>query len=193
MTDKTTKTTAGSRGHGRVQHTPDPPSGAPDTAPAAVEGAPAEQEQPGAEAAGPGVLAQAERTVESWASQLLSPLWSIRLTRATSTIFVDEWREGAEWVVEAEIPGVDPDRDVTLRLDRHALELQADRRSTAAQHATSMRRELRSGRLTRTLPVPRGVDPARAHATYRDGVVTVRVPFQLDDEDGSRELPVTRD
>ncbi|HEY2192293.1 MAG TPA: Hsp20/alpha crystallin family protein [Actinomycetospora sp.] len=171
----------------------DDPEPAPQDGPAEDVGAEdVGAEDVGAEAAAPGILAQAEETLESWAGQLLPRSWGGRARRAPATIYVDEYRDGGDWVVEAELPGVDPDRDVTLHLDRHQLRLQADRASAAAQRAASDRRELRAGRMVRTLPVPRGVDPGRASAVYRDGIVTIRVPLAPEDEEVPRELTVTR-
>lgn len=150
------------------------------------------EEGSGSEATALGILAQTEQTLEGWAGLFLPRAWGARAARATSTIFVDEWRDTADWVVEAELPGIDPDRDVTLRLDRHMLELVAERRSQAAQHGASNRRELRAGRLTRTLPVPRGADPSRASAIYEDGILTVRVPVEPDGIDAPQTLSVSR-
>lgn len=174
MTEKTT------RSRGRPIRTVDPP---------AELAAPSTTAAPGG-----GLVAETERTVAEWAGALWPRTWTARAARTTPVIFVDEWTDTTGWTVEAELPGIDPDRDLTLLLDRHVLELRARRRATPAPPTSTVRRELRAGSLRRTMSVPRGADPAGATATYRDGVLTVRVPLVgRDGVDHRRPLPVVRD
>jgi HSP20 family protein len=92
-------------------------------------------------------------------------------------IRVDEFREGDTQVVRAELPGIDPDRDVELTVTDGMLRINAERRvEEKAEDKGFTRHEMRYGRLTRTLPLPQGAAESDISATYKDGILEVRVP-----------------
>ena len=79
---------------------------------------------------------------------------------------MDEFRDGDTEVIRAELPGVDPAQDVEVTVADGVLRIKAERRVD----------EMRYGSLTRTLPLPDGVQEGDIAATYRDGVLEIRVP-----------------
>lgn len=92
-------------------------------------------------------------------------------------IRVDEFRDGETLVVRAELPGIDPDKDVQLAVDHGALHIKAERRAEEkTEDKGYTRHEMRHGVLTRTLPLPEGVAPSDISASYKDGILEVRVP-----------------
>lgn len=92
-------------------------------------------------------------------------------------IRVDEFRDGGDVVIRAELPGVDPDKDVTLTVSDGMLHLEAERREEKdIKEKGYTRHELRTGSFMRTLPLPAGASEADVKATYRDGMLEVRVP-----------------
>ncbi|WP_037070196.1 Hsp20/alpha crystallin family protein [Pseudonocardia acaciae] len=92
-------------------------------------------------------------------------------------IRVDEYRDGETIVVRAELPGIDPDKDVVLSVSEGMLRIDAERRiEEESKDKGYVRHELSYGRLTRTLPLPEGVEESRITASYRDGILEVRVP-----------------
>jgi HSP20 family protein len=93
-------------------------------------------------------------------------------------IKVDEYRENGDLVIKAEMPGIDPDKDVTLTLSDGMLDLRAERKiSEDTEDKGYHRHELRYGTFARRLPLPEGVDPETVKASYKDGILTVRVPM----------------
>jgi len=70
---------------------------------------------------------------------------------------VEEFRENGSTVIRAELPGIDPDKDVDLTV-------------------SDGMRELRYGSFARTLPLPEGADESDVTASYKDGILEVRVP-----------------
>lgn len=90
---------------------------------------------------------------------------------------VEEFREGDEMVVRAELPGVDPDTDIDVTVKDGALRIHA-RRVQESKHEddTSYRSEFQYGSLTRALPLPAGATSADVKASYHDGILEVRVP-----------------
>ena len=92
-------------------------------------------------------------------------------------IRVDEFREGSTEVIRAELPGIDPAKDVELTVADGVLRIRAERRTDEkSEDKGYVRHEMRYGSLTRTLPLPEGVQEGDISARYRDGILEVRVP-----------------
>ncbi len=85
---------------------------------------------------------------------------------------IEEFYEGDVMVVRAELPGIDPDRDVVIELMDGALVISAEK-SESREHSSDHvhRSEFRYGSLTRSVPIPKGVDERSVSATYQDGVL----------------------
>jgi HSP20 family protein len=106
-------------------------------------------------------------------------------------IKVDEFRENGTWVVRAELPGIDPDKDVELTMSDGMLHIKAERREEEkTEEKGYARRELRYGSFTRSLPLPEGVTEADVVASYKDGILEICVPAPQP-EPGKR-ITVTR-
>jgi HSP20 family protein len=80
-------------------------------------------------------------------------------------------------VIRAEMPGIDPDKDVAITVSDGQLHLKAERRrETKEEAAGRFRTEFRYGSYSRTLPLPKGVSEKDVTASYKDGILEVRVP-----------------
>jgi HSP20 family protein len=91
-------------------------------------------------------------------------------------IRVDEYREGDTEVIRAELPGIDPEKDVELTVGDGMLRISAERRVEEKTEDTGyVRHELRYGSMSRTLPLPEGVSESDVSDTYKDGILEVRV------------------
>lgn len=92
-------------------------------------------------------------------------------------IRVDEYREDGDLVIRAELPGIDPDEDVELTVSDSMLRIEAERREEEkVEEKGYVRHEIRSGTFTRSLPLPEGVSEADVTASYKDGILEIRVP-----------------
>jgi HSP20 family protein len=90
---------------------------------------------------------------------------------------VEEYQEGTTLVVKAEIPGIDPETDVDVSVSDGVLHIQAQRQeSTEHKDKEGYRSEFRYGSFSRDIPLPSGSQDTDVSATYRDGVLEVRVP-----------------
>jgi HSP20 family protein len=97
---------------------------------------------------------------------------------AEDVISVDEYRDGQTLVVRAELAGIDPEKDVQLTVDQGMLRIDAERRvEKDTEDKGYTRHELRYGRFSRTLPLPEGATESDITATYKDGILEVRVPL----------------
>lgn len=96
---------------------------------------------------------------------------------ADEVIRVDEFREDESLVVRAELPGIDPDKDVEITMADRMLYIKAEHREEETkEERTYMRHELRYGSLTRTLPLPEGATESDIKASYKDGILEIRIP-----------------
>jgi len=92
-------------------------------------------------------------------------------------IRVDEYRDDDTQVVRAELPGIDPDRDVQLTVSNGMLRINAERRvEEETEEKGYIRHEMRYGSFTRSLPLAEGATEDDISATYKDGVLEIRVP-----------------
>jgi HSP20 family protein len=108
-------------------------------------------------------------------------------------ISVDEYRDGQTHVIRAELPGIDPEKDVELTISQGMLRIDAERRvEEDTQDKGYTRHELRYGRFTRTLPLPEGATESDVTATYRDGILEVRVPVPEPAAAQPTRVPVTK-
>lgn len=92
---------------------------------------------------------------------------------AAHPIRTEERRTPEAYVVEAELPGVDPERGLLATVENGLLILRAER---AARPEGIRRPEFRYGSFSRTIRLPAGSRPHEATAEYRHGVLTVTVP-----------------
>lgn len=107
---------------------------------------------------------------------------------------IEEWREDDSMVIRAELPGVDPDKDVMVEIVDDELVITAHKSESHKKDTRHMHRsEFRYGSLTRSVPIPKGIDESKISATYKDGVLEVRVAMPAGSEhEGSRRIEIKR-
>lgn len=94
---------------------------------------------------------------------------------------VEELLDGDTLVIRAEMPGIDPDKDVEISIHDGMLHLRAERRSsTESTSPSEYRSEFHYGMFERALPLPAGVTTTDVKATYKDGILEVRLPRSTD-------------
>jgi HSP20 family protein len=96
-------------------------------------------------------------------------------------------------VVRAEMPGIDPAKDVEITLDEGVLRITAQRRSeTKEEKEGSYFSEFRYGSFERAVRVPRETVMDDVKATYKDGILEVRVPYKPPTESPPRKVAISR-
>jgi HSP20 family protein len=125
------------------------------------------------------VFRQFDRMFDDWMRAFPARMWDQPALRAPEEVIkVDEFRENGDLVIKAEMPGIDPDKDLKLTVADGILDLRAERKITEdTEDKGYHRHERRYGTFARRLPLPDGVDPAAVTASYKDGMLTVRVPM----------------
>lgn len=92
-----------------------------------------------------------------------------------------------EVVVEAELPGVDPDR-IDIEVRDHELRIRGEtRRETERTEGGIYRAERRYGAFIRSVALPADVDGDQARARYRRGVLEIHLPKR---QEARRRIPV---
>lgn len=89
---------------------------------------------------------------------------------------VDMYETRNEVVISAELPGLN-EKDIHLSITGDLLTIQGERqRNEDAKDGSHYRRERWFGKFERTLGLPMSVETGQVKATYRDGVLTVKLP-----------------
>lgn len=109
-------------------------------------------------------------------------------------IRVEEYVDGKNLMVRAEMPGVDPDKDIAVTLDGGLLRIRAERQEKEEHKDNgSFRSEFRYGSFSRNIPLPEGVREEEIKATYTNGVLEVRAPLPDEAQPAEpKKLPISR-
>jgi HSP20 family protein len=87
---------------------------------------------------------------------------------------MDAWRAGDEFVVEFDLPGVDPGT-VDLDVERNVLTVRAERPALSGDQELFAAERAR-GVFSRQLFLGDNLDAERVQASYEAGVLTLRIP-----------------
>lgn len=111
-----------------------------------------------------------------------------------ASIRVEEFVDGKNLVVRAEMPGLDPEKDIEVSIENGVLRISAHREEKEEhKEKDRYRSEFRYGSFRRDIALPDGVKDEDIQASYTDGVLNVRTPLPDDAKhEGPRKLPVTR-
>jgi len=87
---------------------------------------------------------------------------------------MDAWREGDEFVVEFDLPGVSPD-SIDLDVERNVLTVRAERPARSGDQEL-VAAERPRGVFSRQLILGDNLDTSHVNASYDTGVLTLRIP-----------------
>ena len=90
-------------------------------------------------------------------------------------VFAD--RDG--YVVKLEVPGIGPE-NVNIEAEGRTLTVSGKREDTPPKEGSFHRRERGFGQFSRSLQLPADLDVTRAEASYKYGILTVRIPKKED-------------
>ena len=88
---------------------------------------------------------------------------------------IDAYRQGDEFVVEFDLPGVDT-ASIELTVEKNVLTVHADRRRSAGDGVEMLVGERPHGTFSRQLFLGESLDTEAIAADYTDGVLTLRLP-----------------
>lgn len=94
---------------------------------------------------------------------------------------VDVFYRDKDLVIRAELPGIDPENDVQIRLDQNVLTISGERRYEERAGGNGISRfESGFGSFSRSVMLPEGVGESDIQAAYEDGILEVVVPGVLE-------------
>jgi HSP20 family protein len=102
---------------------------------------------------------------------------------------VEDYVQDGRYVLRAELPGIDPETDLTVTASNGVLTIKAERldKTEGAHHS-----EFRYGTFARSVRLPVNADDAHIQASYGHGVLEIAVPLREAGE-GERHIPVLLD
>jgi HSP20 family protein len=93
-------------------------------------------------------------------------------------------------VICADLPGLKKE-NIQVEVTGDALTIRGERRQEHEETQEGQRRSERSyGKFYRTVPLPQGVNPENAKATFQDGVLKIRIPLPQPERPKSRRIEI---
>lgn len=114
------------------------------------------------------------RDMASWLSE-----WGNggMMTRSLWAPALDMFRKGDHLILRFDLPGISPDRlEVTVN-DDGILTVKGER-SWEEGEVEAFCCERRYGEFERSIQLPEGIDAQQIEATYKDGVLELRIPYR---------------
>jgi HSP20 family protein len=102
---------------------------------------------------------------------------------------IEDFREDGKYVLRAELPGVDPDKDIQIRVQGNELSIAAER---AVENRDKVHSEFFYGKFARTVRLPVGAVLEEISAAYEAGILEVTVPVKPEADTRQIEVKVTR-
>lgn len=137
------------------------------------------------------MAAPARRTRQSRFPDLFewleSPMATLLPFGPAQTFRVEDYVQNGKYLIRAELPGLDPQKDIEVTADPGSLTIHAERRekSKGAHHS-----EFKYGSLTRSIGIPQSADLAKITAKYDQGILEVTVPVPEQGEETGRRIAV---
>lgn len=101
-------------------------------------------------------------------------------------IRIEDYVDDDKYVISAELPGIDPERNVEISVARGTLTIRAERHEEREGRRHS---EFRYGTYERHIRLPDNVREEDIKATYDKGILTITVPLQ-ETKEASRRIPI---
>ncbi len=112
--------------------------------------------------------------------------------RFAELIKVEQKVEDGKMEIRAEMPGIDPDKDVDVSIVDDMLTIRAERHEEEKGEREGARfSEFRYGSFMRALAVPKGTSVKDVKASYKDGILTVTVPTPPQEKAEPTKIPVS--
>jgi len=140
------------------------------------------------------VFSRFDRMFDEWVRMMpFRPITFPHWKEAADLIRVEDFREDGTLVIRADLPGIDPDEDVELTVVDGMLVIQAERHEEEKREEKGyVRQEVRYGSMSRTLPLPEGVTEADITATYKAGILEIRIPEPKPVAAKTTKIPISK-
>ncbi|MBP2706998.1 Hsp20/alpha crystallin family protein [Microbispora sp. RL4-1S] len=99
----------------------------------------------------------------------------------------EDYTDDGRYVLRAEVPGIDPERDVEITVANGILTIHAERRQ---EEKRGHRTEFRYGSFTRSIPLPPNADENDVKASYDNGILEVKVRL-AEEKERAKRIPIS--
>jgi HSP20 family protein len=104
---------------------------------------------------------------------------------------IDIVRKNGDLILTAELPGIDPEKDVEITVDGGVLSIKGEKfEEKEVSEDDRYMHERSYGKFQRRISLPGGVSPDKVTADYDNGVLTVHVSLPKEKEEVHRTIPV---
>jgi HSP20 family molecular chaperone IbpA len=105
----------------------------------------------------------------------LEPPWTMLRPAVSHPMRVEDYVKDGTYVLRAELPGVDPEKDIEVTVSKGVLTISAQRQEeTEDKH----RSEFHYGAFARSVTLPEGADEDHIRASYDSGILEVVVTLK---------------
>jgi HSP20 family molecular chaperone IbpA len=105
----------------------------------------------------------------------MADLFDLNFASRGGLIRMEDQMTEAEYTVRAELPGLDPEKDIQIAVANGLLTVHAERKEEP--HARQ-RTEFRYGIMQRTVRLPSSADEGAVKARYTKGILKITVPLK---------------
>ena len=103
---------------------------------------------------------------------------------------VEMFERGNQLVLRADLPGLTRD-DINVEISDDGITIEGERKNEHEEKREGYYRSERSyGKFYRRIPLPEGIDPRNANASFNDGVLEITMPAPKREERKSRRLEI---
>lgn len=103
-----------------------------------------------------------------------SPWSALTQFRLVPTFRVEHYAEDHRFVVRAELPGLNVDKNIDVTVRDGILRIRAERQE---EHKDGQRSEFRYGSLSRSIELPKRAEAEKITASYDNGILEIVVPL----------------
>ena len=111
--------------------------------------------------------------------------WPFGTSGDRHPVRIEEDLDDGNYVLRAELPGMDPEKDIHVSVEGNELTIAAERMEHKSDKAHS---EFSYGSFARTVRLPSGAALDKASARYEAGILEVTVP--VTDQPGGRQISI---
>jgi HSP20 family protein len=113
--------------------------------------------------------------------------WTLLRPASGHPMRVEDFVRDGDYVIRAELPGIDPDKDVEVTVAGGLLTIRAERREEVTDKHHS---EFHYGTFSRSVTLPAGADEEHVQAVYGHGILEVAVKLAEPADKTARKIPV---
>ena len=119
--------------------------------------------------------------------------WPFESGHERKWLRVEEFHDDGDLVVRAELPDIDPDKDVEITTEGGVARIHAHRQEESeTKDKEGCRSEFRYGEFDREIALPTGTKGEDVKASHEDGILEVRIPCPPEEAPEATKVPISR-